>query len=64
MKLPLGEGKAFKGVVDVVSKEKLLWNRPSEDGKDFERKSLLETSDAELLKETTEARNDLIEQVN
>ncbi|XP_044123049.1 ribosome-releasing factor 2, mitochondrial isoform X3 [Neovison vison] len=63
LQLPLGEGKAFKGVVDVVSKEKLLWNRPSEDGKDFERKPLLETSDAELLKETTEARNDLIEQV-
>ncbi|XP_044930439.1 ribosome-releasing factor 2, mitochondrial isoform X2 [Mustela putorius furo] len=63
LQLPLGEGKAFKGVVDVVSKEKLLWNRPSEDGKDFERKSLLETSDAELLKETTEARNDLIEQI-
>ncbi|XP_047586424.1 ribosome-releasing factor 2, mitochondrial isoform X3 [Lutra lutra] len=63
LQLPLGEGKAFKGVVDVVSKEKLLWNRPSEDGKDFERKPLLETSDAELLKATAEARNDLIEQV-
>ncbi|XP_044240057.2 ribosome-releasing factor 2, mitochondrial isoform X3 [Ursus arctos] len=63
LQLPLGEGKAFKGVVDVVSKEKLLWNRQSEDGKDFERKPLLEMSDAELLKETTEARNDLIEQV-
>ncbi|XP_032704332.1 ribosome-releasing factor 2, mitochondrial isoform X1 [Lontra canadensis] len=63
LQLPLGEGKTFKGVVDVVSKEKLLWNRPSEDGKDFERKPLLETSDAELLKETAEARNDLIEQV-
>ncbi|XP_045855633.1 ribosome-releasing factor 2, mitochondrial isoform X3 [Meles meles] len=63
LQLPLGEGKAFKGVVDVVSKEKLLWNRQSEDGKDFEKKPLLEMSDAELLKETTEARNDLIEQV-
>ncbi|XP_021557683.1 ribosome-releasing factor 2, mitochondrial isoform X2 [Neomonachus schauinslandi] len=63
LQLPLGEGKAFKGVVDVVSKEKLLWNRKSEDGKNFERKPLLEMSDAELLKETTEARNALIEQV-
>ncbi|XP_027462125.1 ribosome-releasing factor 2, mitochondrial isoform X2 [Zalophus californianus] len=63
LQLPLGEGKAFKGVVDVVSKEKLVWNRKSEDGKDFERKPLLEMSDAELLKETTEARNALIEQV-
>lgn len=63
MQLPLGEGKAFKGVVDVVSKEKLLWNPNSEDGRDFVRKPLLEMSDPELLKETTEARNALIEQV-
>uniref|UniRef100_A0AC11CA88 GTP dependent ribosome recycling factor mitochondrial 2 n=1 Tax=Ovis aries TaxID=9940 RepID=A0AC11CA88_SHEEP len=63
LQLPIGEGKAFKGVVDVVSKEKLLWNPNSDDGKDFERKPLLEMSDPKLLKETTEARNALIEQV-
>lgn len=63
MQLPLGEGKAFKGVVDVVNKEKLLWNPNSDDGKDFVRNPLLEMSDPELLKETTEARNALIEQV-
>lgn len=50
-------------MVDVVSKEKLLWNPNSDDGKDFERKPLLEMSDPELLKEITEARNALIEQV-
>lgn len=50
-------------MVDVVSKEKLLWNLNSDDGKDFERKPLLEMSDPKLLKETTEARNALIEQV-
>ncbi|XP_020768785.1 ribosome-releasing factor 2, mitochondrial isoform X2 [Odocoileus virginianus] len=63
LQLPIGEGKAFKGVVDVVGKEKLLWNPNSDDGKDFERKPLLETRDPKLLKETTEARNALIEQV-
>uniref|UniRef100_A0A667I1M8 Ribosome-releasing factor 2, mitochondrial n=1 Tax=Lynx canadensis TaxID=61383 RepID=A0A667I1M8_LYNCA len=63
VELPLGEGKAFKGVVDVVNKEKLLWNPNSDDGKDFVRNPLLEMSDPELLKETTEARNALIEQV-
>ncbi|XP_057597034.1 ribosome-releasing factor 2, mitochondrial isoform X3 [Hippopotamus amphibius kiboko] len=63
LQLPVGEGKTFKGVVDVVSKEKLLWNPNSDDGKDFERKPLLEMSDPKLLKETTEARNALIEQV-
>ncbi|XP_058290088.1 ribosome-releasing factor 2, mitochondrial isoform X2 [Hylobates moloch] len=63
LQLPIGEAKTFKGVVDVVTKEKLLWNCNSNDGKDFERKPLLEMSDPELLKETTEARNALIEQV-
>ncbi|XP_043447921.1 ribosome-releasing factor 2, mitochondrial isoform X2 [Prionailurus bengalensis] len=63
LQLPLGEGKAFKGVVDVVNKEKLIWNPNSDDGKDFVRNPLLEMSDPELLKETTEARNALIEQV-
>ncbi|XP_053518517.1 ribosome-releasing factor 2, mitochondrial-like isoform X2 [Artibeus jamaicensis] len=63
LQLPIGEARNFKGVVDVVSKEKLLWNSSSDDGKDFERKPLLEMSDAELLKEATEARSALIEQL-
>ena len=50
-------------MVDVVNKEKLLWNSNSDDGRDFERKPLLDMSDPELLKDTTEARNALIEQV-
>ncbi|XP_010851835.1 PREDICTED: ribosome-releasing factor 2, mitochondrial isoform X3 [Bison bison bison] len=63
LQLPVGEGRAFKGVVDVVRTEKLLWNPNSDDGKDFERKPLLEMSDPKLLKEATEARNALIEQL-
>ncbi|XP_070268286.1 ribosome-releasing factor 2, mitochondrial isoform X1 [Myotis yumanensis] len=63
LQLPIGEAKTFKGVVDVVNKEKLLWNPNSDDGKDFERKPLLEKSDPKLLKEATEARNALIEQI-
>lgn len=63
LQLPLGEAKTFRGVVDVVSKEKLIWNPNSDDGKDFERKPLLEMNDPELLKKTIEARNTLIEQV-
>ncbi|XP_045141158.1 ribosome-releasing factor 2, mitochondrial [Echinops telfairi] len=63
LQLPIGEAKTFKGMVDVVNKEKLLWNPNSDDGKEFERKPLLEVSDPGLLKETTEARNALIEQV-
>ncbi|KAL1783618.1 ribosome-releasing factor 2, mitochondrial isoform X1 [Sigmodon hispidus] len=63
LQLPIGEARTFKGVVDVVNKETLVWNSDSDDGKDFERKPLLETSDPGLLKETVEARNALIEQV-
>ncbi|CAH6787555.1 Gfm2 [Phodopus roborovskii] len=63
LQLPIGEAKTFKGVVDVVNKEKLVWNPNSGDGKDFERKPLLETSDPGLLKEAIEARNSLIEQL-
>ncbi|XP_003508037.1 ribosome-releasing factor 2, mitochondrial isoform X1 [Cricetulus griseus] len=63
LQLPIGEARTFKGVIDVVNKEKLVWNSNSDDGKDFERKPLLETSDLELLKEAIEARNSLIEQV-
>ncbi|XP_053444694.1 ribosome-releasing factor 2, mitochondrial isoform X2 [Nycticebus coucang] len=63
LQLPIGEAKTFKGVVDVINKEKLLWHPNSGDGKDFERKPLLAISDPELLKATTEARNALIEQV-
>uniref|UniRef100_A0A8C9Q5W4 Ribosome-releasing factor 2, mitochondrial n=1 Tax=Spermophilus dauricus TaxID=99837 RepID=A0A8C9Q5W4_SPEDA len=63
LQLPIGEAKTFKGVVDIVNKEKLLWNSNSDDGKDFERKPLLEKSDTELFKKTIEARNTLIEQL-
>ncbi|XP_031216517.1 ribosome-releasing factor 2, mitochondrial isoform X1 [Mastomys coucha] len=63
LQLPIGEARTFQGVVDVVNKEKLVWNSNSDDGKDFERKPLSEASDPELLKETIEARNSLIEQV-
>ncbi|KAM4870817.1 ribosome-releasing factor 2, mitochondrial isoform X1 [Urocitellus parryii] len=63
LQFPIGEAKTFKGVVDIVNKEKLLWNSNLDDGKDFERKPLLETSDTELFKKTIEARNTLIEQV-
>ncbi|XP_071064710.1 ribosome-releasing factor 2, mitochondrial isoform X2 [Dasypus novemcinctus] len=63
LQLPIGEAKTFKGLVDVVSKEKLLWNLNSDDGRVFERQPLQKNHDPELLEETTEARNALIEQV-
>ncbi|XP_044513629.1 ribosome-releasing factor 2, mitochondrial isoform X1 [Gracilinanus agilis] len=65
LQLPIGEAKAFKGLVDVVTKEKVIWNpiSNSDDGKHFVREPLTEINDPELLKEATEARNALIEQI-
>ncbi|XP_034630578.1 ribosome-releasing factor 2, mitochondrial isoform X1 [Trachemys scripta elegans] len=65
LQLPIGEAKTFKGLVDVVTKEQIIWNPSSslDDGKVFEQKPLIETDDPELLKDVRDARNALIEQV-
>ncbi|XP_072462452.1 ribosome-releasing factor 2, mitochondrial isoform X2 [Notamacropus eugenii] len=65
LQLPVGEAKAFKGLVDVVTMEKVIWNPAShsDDGKQFMREPLTELNDPELLKEAKEARNALIEQI-
>ncbi|KAG6930286.1 G elongation factor mitochondrial 2 [Chelydra serpentina] len=65
LQLPIGEAKTFKGLVDVVTKEQIIWNPASslDDGKVFEQKPLTETDDPELLKAVGDARNALIEQV-
>ncbi|XP_074138379.1 ribosome-releasing factor 2, mitochondrial isoform X2 [Sminthopsis crassicaudata] len=66
LQLPIGEAKSFKGLVDVVTMEKVMWNTTTsnhDDGKHFVREPLTELNDPELLKEAKEARNTLIEQV-
>ncbi|XP_074851531.1 ribosome-releasing factor 2, mitochondrial [Carettochelys insculpta] len=65
LQLPIGEAKTFKGVIDLVTKEQIIWNPTSslDDGRVFEQKPLTETDDQELLKEARDARNALIEQV-
>lgn len=65
LQLPIGEAKTFRGLVDVVTKEKIMWKPTSDldDGKNFERKLLLETDDPNLFQEVQDARNTLIEQV-
>ncbi|KAM9262153.1 ribosome-releasing factor 2, mitochondrial isoform 3-T3 [Morus bassanus] len=64
-KLPIGEAKTFRGLVDVVTKEQIVWKPTSDldDGKNFERKLLLEADDPNLFQEVQDARNTLIEQV-
>ncbi|NWR37870.1 RRF2M factor, partial [Tachuris rubrigastra] len=65
LQLPIGEAKTFRGLVDIVTKEKIIWKPAShlDDGKNFERKLLLEADDPELFQEVQDARNTLIEQV-
>ncbi|NWR89577.1 RRF2M factor, partial [Furnarius figulus] len=65
LQLPIGEAKTFRGLVDVVTKEKIIWRPTSDldDGKNFERKLLLEADDPNLFQEVQDARNTLIEQV-
>ncbi|NXU62198.1 RRF2M factor, partial [Horornis vulcanius] len=65
LQLPIGEAKTFRGLVDVVTKEQIMWKPTSDldDGKNFERKLLLETDDPNLFQEVQDARNTLIEQV-
>ncbi|XP_019465743.1 ribosome-releasing factor 2, mitochondrial-like [Meleagris gallopavo] len=65
LQLPIGEAKTFRGLVDVVTKEQMIWKPTSDldDGKLFEQKPLLESDDPSLFQEVQDARNTLIEQV-
>ncbi|XP_060617645.2 ribosome-releasing factor 2, mitochondrial [Anolis sagrei] len=65
VQLPVGEAKTFRGIVDVVTQHQIIWKSATDldDGKIFELKSLKEINDPELLRNATETRNALIEQV-
>ncbi|KAM5193708.1 ribosome-releasing factor 2, mitochondrial [Mantella aurantiaca] len=65
LQLPIGEGKSFQGLVDLLSMESICWSmRSSEDGgRVFERKPLKDIKDQDLLNYATEARNALLEQI-
>ncbi|XP_010221793.1 PREDICTED: ribosome-releasing factor 2, mitochondrial [Tinamus guttatus] len=63
LQLPIGEAKTFRGLVDVLTKERIIWKSGLDDGKNFEQKPLLEADDPNLFHEVQDARNALIEQV-
>ncbi|NXU49998.1 RRF2M factor, partial [Turnix velox] len=65
LQLPIGEAKTFRGLVDVVTKEQIIWKPTSDldDGKNFEKKPLLEADEPCLFQEVQDTRNALIEQV-
>ncbi|KAI4816991.1 hypothetical protein KUCAC02_009287 [Chaenocephalus aceratus] len=67
LQIPVGSGKDFSGVVDLLTNQKLIWKhktmRDEEDGRTFEITPLDESEEPELLQEVGEARAALIEQV-
>ncbi|MGH0179737.1 UNVERIFIED_CONTAM: hypothetical protein FKN15_001961 [Acipenser sinensis] len=64
LQIPIGTGKAFEGLVDLVTNEKITWSPKSshDDGRVFERRPLTTADDPDLLKEARDARSALIEQ--
>ncbi|KAM9735718.1 ribosome-releasing factor 2, mitochondrial isoform 2-T2 [Menidia menidia] len=65
LQIPVGSGKNFKGVVDLLTNQKLIWTpkSPRDDGRVFEVKALDPCDDAELLEAVSQSRAALIEQV-
>ncbi|KAF0038907.1 hypothetical protein F2P81_009391 [Scophthalmus maximus] len=65
LQIPVGSGKNFTGVVDLLTNQKLIWKIKSmgDDGRMFESKPLDQSDEPELMQEVNEARAALIEQV-
>uniref|UniRef100_A0A8C7TZL3 Elongation factor G2 n=1 Tax=Oncorhynchus mykiss TaxID=8022 RepID=A0A8C7TZL3_ONCMY len=63
--IPIGSGKSFTGLIDLITNQQMTWRVKSraEDGRVFETKSLSQSDDPELLQDAMEARAALIEQV-
>ncbi|KAF4073157.1 hypothetical protein AMELA_G00255630 [Ameiurus melas] len=64
LQIPIGSGKGFVGLVDLITKQRMTWWGKSwaEDGRAFETRALQSTDDPEFL-EANKARATLIEQV-
>ncbi|XP_056602805.1 ribosome-releasing factor 2, mitochondrial [Triplophysa dalaica] len=65
IQIPIGSGKGFTGLVDLITRQKMVWlgNSLTDDGRDFEIRALQASEDPEMLQAVTEARGALIEQV-
>ncbi|CAN2391565.1 Mitochondrial GTPase that mediates the disassembly of ribosomes from messenger RNA at the termination of mitochondrial protein biosynthesis. Acts in collaboration with MRRF. GTP hydrolysis follows the ribosome disassembly and probably occurs on the ribosome large subunit. Not involved in the GTP-dependent ribosomal translocation step during translation elongation, partial [Pristimantis euphronides] len=65
LQLPIGEGKSFQGLIDLVTMESLSWSPGSneDDGRRFQRKPLSDLTDPDLLQSARETRNALLEQI-
>ncbi|XP_071768137.1 ribosome-releasing factor 2, mitochondrial [Centroberyx gerrardi] len=65
LQIPIGSGKNFTGLVDLLTNQKMIWRMKStgDDGRVFETKPLGQSDNPELLQEAKQARAALIEQV-
>uniref|UniRef100_A0A669BCK6 Elongation factor G2 n=1 Tax=Oreochromis niloticus TaxID=8128 RepID=A0A669BCK6_ORENI len=65
LQIPVGSGKNFTGVVDLLTSRKLMWKMKSmrDDGRVFEVKALDRSDDPDLLQVVSDARTALIEQL-
>lgn len=65
LQIPVGSGKSFSGIIDLLTNQKLLWKAKSieDDGRCYEVLPLAQSDEPELLQAAREARSTLIEQV-
>lgn len=63
--IPIGSGKSFTGLVDLITRQKITWQGSSlaYDGRAFETSALQASDDPDVLQAASEARTTLIEQV-
>ncbi|XP_062410903.1 ribosome-releasing factor 2, mitochondrial isoform X2 [Sardina pilchardus] len=65
LQIPIGSGRSFSGLVDLVTKQRMTWlaKGREDDGRAFDVTALGPGDDPELLEQTNDARGALIEQV-
>ncbi|KAJ0057176.1 hypothetical protein NL108_002112, partial [Boleophthalmus pectinirostris] len=65
IQIPVGCGKSFSGIVDLLTNQKLIWTIKSneDDGRCYKIQSLDQSDEPELVQAAKEARCNLIEQV-
>ncbi|KAK9975097.1 hypothetical protein ABG768_023156 [Culter alburnus] len=65
LQIPIGSGKSFTGLVDLITRQKMTWQGSSltHDGRAFEISALQPSDDPDVIQAVSEARGALIEQV-
>ncbi|KAI2664611.1 Ribosome-releasing factor 2, mitochondrial [Labeo rohita] len=65
LQIPIGSGKSFTGLVDLITRQKITWQGSSlaYDGRAFETSALQASDDPDVLQAASEARTTLIEQL-